>query len=59
MLNLVAARSDRRPRRFSYRGLAPLICDGPFYVTAMARDGELETKVVSGAGIVTMSGSAA
>lgn len=58
MLNLAAARSGRRLRRFNSRGLAPLICDGPFHVTAIPRDGELETKVVSRAGIVTMSGSA-
>jgi 3-methylfumaryl-CoA hydratase len=58
MLNLAAARSDSRLRRFSYRGIAPLICDGPFQVTAIPRDGALETKVVSRAGTVTMSGTA-
>ena len=58
MLNLAVARAGRLPDRFAYRGLAPLICDGTFPVTAIARDGELETKVVSQAGIVTMSGTA-
>ena len=59
MLNLAAARSERPLRRFNYRGLAPLICDGPFHVTVIRRDGALEAKVVSRAGIVTMSGTAA
>jgi len=58
MLNLAVARSDSRLRRFIYRGVAPLICDGPFHVIAIPRDGALETKVVSRAGIVTMSGTA-
>jgi 3-methylfumaryl-CoA hydratase len=59
MLNLAVVRAGRLPGRFNFRGLAPLISDRPFSVTAIPRDGELETKVVSQAGIVTMSGTAA
>src|SRR5262249_29956755 len=43
MLNLAVERLGRLPRRFTYRGLAPLICDRPFLVTAKAQaEGELD-----------------
>jgi 3-methylfumaryl-CoA hydratase len=60
MLNLAAERLGRLPRRFAYRGLAPLICDRPFAVTATAGpEGGLETRVVAAAGETTMAGRAA
>jgi 3-methylfumaryl-CoA hydratase len=59
MLNLAAARLGRLPRRFAYRGVAPLICDRPFSVAAVQRtDGGLDVRVAAGAGETTMSGTA-
>jgi 3-methylfumaryl-CoA hydratase len=58
LLNLAAERRGRLPRRFAYRGLAPLICDRPFLVTAEEDlAGGLETRIVAASG-VTMSGRA-
>lgn len=57
MLNLAISRKGGLPRRFNYRGLAPLTCDQPFKVTAFpSGDGGFDTSVVSAAGVVTMSG---
>jgi 3-methylfumaryl-CoA hydratase len=58
MLNLAAKRLSRPPRRFSYRGLAPLTCGGPFTVAALPHDDGLETQIVSAMGTITMSGRA-
>lgn len=58
MLNLAAVRRRRMPRRFAYRGLAPLICDQPFSVAAADRsDGGQELRVVASTGETTMSGT--
>ena len=53
MLNLVTATLGRLPQRFSYRGLAPLTGAAPFTVTA--EEGGLTARVVSAAGVVTMT----
>lgn len=59
MLNMAVGRLGRLPRRFRYRGLAPLICAAPFAVDiAPAADGGFETRVIAASGIVTMSGLA-
>lgn len=59
MLNLVVDRLGRLPMRFAYRGLAPLICDHPFRVTAEAGpDGALVARVIAASGETTMSGRA-
>jgi 3-methylfumaryl-CoA hydratase len=60
LLNLAVERLGRLPRRFAYRGLAPLICDRPFIGTATAQaEGGLALSVISAAGVVTMSATAA
>ena len=59
MLNLAAARLGRLPKRFAYRGLAPLICERSFSVIAAAGSASgLETRVVDAAGKTTMAGRA-
>lgn len=59
LLNLATERLGRLPRRFAYRGLAPLICERSFIVTAKApAESELELRVVSAAGAATMSATA-
>ncbi len=55
MLNVVSAVLGRLPVRFSYRGLAPLICGIPFRVEALrAPDSALSARVTAG-GVTTMS----
>jgi 3-methylfumaryl-CoA hydratase len=59
MLNVAAASLGRLPRRFSYRGLAPLICGVPFVVESARGPGEtLAARVVSADGTLTMSATA-
>jgi 3-methylfumaryl-CoA hydratase len=59
MLNLAADRLGRLPRRFRYRGVAPLICDRPFVVRASAGSGgSLDIRVIADSGVTTMSGTA-
>ena len=59
MLNAAAQAQGRPPRVFRYRGLSPLLCGEPFRVEAFgAAQGGLATRVVSAAGVVTMSGTA-
>ncbi|MCF3932419.1 MaoC family dehydratase N-terminal domain-containing protein [Acuticoccus sp. M5D2P5] len=54
MLNLVAERLGRPPRRFAYRGLSPLIAGGTMTVEAFeAEDGTLIARVLSPDGIET------
>ena len=56
MLNLATARLGHLPRRFAYRGLAPLICGRPFAVDyAATAEGKAETKVISSSGVTTMA----
>ncbi len=58
MLNVAATRMGRTPRRFSYRGLKPLICDQAFYIDAKPNDtGGLTTRVFDAHGVTTMTGS--
>jgi len=58
MLNAAARALGRAPERFRYRGLSPLIAGEAFRVEAFAAaDGGLATRVVSAAGLVTMSGA--
>ena len=58
MLNIAADVLGRLPKRFSYRGLSPLICGAPFRVEAIAApDGGLTTRAVSAEGVATMSGA--
>jgi 3-methylfumaryl-CoA hydratase len=47
MLNLAATRLGHPPKRFSYRGVNPLICDQFFY-----------TQVINASGNITMTGRA-
>ena len=59
MLNLAAKRMAQDLKRFSYRGLNPLICGRQFLVeTKEADNGGLETSVVTDSGVVTMTGRA-
>lgn len=59
MLNLAVLRLQRLPKRFAYRGLAPLICDRPFSVSAAVRaDGGFDLRVAAASGEATMSGTA-
>lgn len=59
MLNLAVARLRRLPRRFAYRGVAPLICDRPCHVAAADRtEGGLDLRIVAASGETTMSGTA-
>jgi 3-methylfumaryl-CoA hydratase len=57
MLNVAAMAMGRAPRRFRYRGLSPLICGAPFRVEAIAAAEGVATRVVSGDGAATMSGT--
>jgi 3-methylfumaryl-CoA hydratase len=57
MLNLAAKLLGRPPKRFSYRGVNPLICGQAFYVdTNKNSKGGLDTKVINGIGNITMTG---
>lgn len=59
MLNLAASLLGRQARRFSYRGVQPLICNKPFTIDARKDDGSgLEIRVIASTGVVTMSGQA-
>jgi 3-methylfumaryl-CoA hydratase len=55
MLNLAAKVFDRTPARFSYRGMAPLMCGKPVRVEAFdGKDGSLSLQVRVQGGPVTM-----
>jgi 3-methylfumaryl-CoA hydratase len=59
MLNLAATRLGHPPKRFSYRGVNPLICDQFFYVDASKNPtGGLDTQVINASGNITMTGRA-
>lgn len=58
MLNLAASLLGRLPRRFAYRGLAPLICGQDLAVEARPLSDGYDLRVLTRAGIATMSGRA-
>ena len=58
MLNLVARLRGTVPSTFSYRGLSPLICGVPATIEARVSEYGIETRVITGSGVVTMSGKA-
>ncbi|WP_108658667.1 FAS1-like dehydratase domain-containing protein [Acuticoccus kandeliae] len=60
MLNLVVQHlGGAYPRRFSYRGLTPLICGDTMTVEVYpGADGVLEARVLSGAGVATHAATA-
>ena len=58
MLNLAARILGQCPRRFSYRGLSPLVCGEPAMVEAYGHDNDLTLRVVKPGGAVTMAGKA-
>ena len=58
MLNLAALVLGRVPSRFTYRGLAPLICGEAAQVEAYRDGAGLSLRVVKAGGPVTMIGQA-
>ena len=58
LLNRATDILGKAPTRFSYRGLAPLICGRPFHLTAENESSHLSLKVLSADGTQTMSASA-
>ena len=59
MLNLVTQSLGRLPKRFSYRGLAPLICASPFTAEVQQKpEGSFEARCVCAQNIVTMTAGA-
>jgi 3-methylfumaryl-CoA hydratase len=58
MLNLATERLGRQPKRFSYRGVNPLICGQAFHVDASKNaKGGFDTQVINSSGNTTMTGS--
>lgn len=59
MMNLATHILGRLPARFSYRGLAPLICNLSVVIEARMRDGSLDLRVRrEGDGVATMAARA-
>ena len=58
LLNLAAERKGTLPRRFSYRGQAPLICGVSARAEVRGLDGDLALRIVDESGRVTMSAQA-
>jgi 3-methylfumaryl-CoA hydratase len=59
MLNLAARILGRPPQTFSYRGVSPLVLSGSMSIDVTNTDGNLSLRVISAAGVVTMTGQAA
>lgn len=59
MLNLAAELLGHAPTRFSYRGVSPLIAGIPAVIEARKGDDEIELRVRTDDGIVTMTSRAA